>query len=855
MTVTETLPFIDLNQVLDLDEPVYAHTGSCSMKETLQDHTLLCQQYFTDTYYFKRIDEVLERYVLYFPEVDHTLLKKWIKRLLCNLVTFHDIGKINPLFQRAKMDNKVVCDKIAGVDGSSHSHLSAVIYLDYFFDQVKQMHITDRRINDLFITLVIEHAYIISRHHGHLNTLNSFISSVQVDISEESGSPFMDTFNALCHGQVKYLRQWHTTDIKQWFRNLRKCKVKDKSNYKLFLAKEFYYRMVYSLLVMSDYYATYAYQSGVQLPVVTDFSFSQYVSAYQEAKLTQKIQLYKQHTYRGKDKSALDKSKNINDLRSEIYLDVMNQYDQFKDRHMFFLEAPTGSGKSNVALGLSMQMMEEKQKLFYIYPFNTLVEQNKQTLQDYFKDKIQDLDQQLVVINSLTPIQMTTDEEKSDVAYDKALYDREFLNYPFIISTHVSFFDLLFGDNKSSAMAFYQIINSVVVLDEIQNYKNTIWSELILSLSVCADLLNMHIVIMSATLPSLELFLDNVAKEEVVYLLPKSNYYFQHPLFKNRVQLDYHLLDNKIELDDLLESVIACQANDKKILIEFITKKDAETFYEMLKSNEKVHVPVRCLTGDDTLYQREAIIGPIRDQRCQSIILVSTQVIEAGVDIDMDIGFKNISTLDGDEQFLGRINRSCKRNDGIVYFFCLTDVKQVYRNDFRANTDFTLKNEICRDYLFNKNFQAFYQKVIHLVKQRNASTNDDGLEKYMIERVAKLDYKSIQERMRLIEDDQWTVDVFYNRTITVDGQTIIGAKVWEEYKKLIKDTEMNYSKRQYFLSCTRVQMHYFIQRISKKEVINYTESFGNLLYVEDGERYFKDGRFSHQEMTDLQLFV
>ena len=67
-----------------------------------------------------------------------------------------------------------------------------------------------------------------------------------------------------------------------------------------------------------------------------------------------------------------------------------------------------------------------------------------------------------------------------------------------------------------------------------------------------------------------------------------------------------------------------------------------------------------------------------------TIILVSTQVIEAGVDIDMDIVYKNISKLDSEEQFLGRINRSCKK-EGIAYFFEVDEASNIYKDDVRLS--------------------------------------------------------------------------------------------------------------------------------------------------------------------------
>ncbi|MCF6173999.1 MAG: hypothetical protein L3J44_09520, partial [Campylobacteraceae bacterium] len=88
----------------------------------------------------------------------------------------------------------------------------------------------------------------------------------------------------------------------------------------------------------------------------------------------------------------------------------------------------------------------------------------------------------------------------------------------------------------------------------------------------------------------------------------------------------------------------------------------------------------------------------------------ATQVIEAGIDIDMDLGFKDISTLDSEEQFLGRINRSATKENAKVIFFDMDDANQIYKNDNRI--PYTLKTDIYRKILVDKDFEYFYKNVL-----------------------------------------------------------------------------------------------------------------------------------------------
>lgn len=98
----------------------------------------------------------------------------------------------------------------------------------------------------------------------------------------------------------------------------------------------------------------------------------------------------------------------------------------------------------------------------------------------------------------------------------------------------------------------------------------------------------------------------------------------------------------------------------------------------------------------------------------------------------MDIGFKDISKLDSEEQFLGRINRSSKR-DGIVYFFDMDQAKNIYGLDFRIDESFTLLTSEMREILKEKEFDIYYKKVLNVLKkQRNESTSSEGLDDFFM---------------------------------------------------------------------------------------------------------------------------
>ncbi|WP_368253680.1 CRISPR-associated helicase Cas3', partial [Clostridium paraputrificum] len=349
---------------------------------------------------------------------------------------------------------------------------------------------------------------------------------------------------------------------------------------------------------------------------------------------------------------------------------------------IFFLEAPTGSGKSNVSLNLSFKLFEERnslRKIYYVYPFNTLVEQNIKNLKKVFGEN-REVFNKIAVINSITPIKnedKEIDDKNEDGRldyYTKALLNRQFLNYPMILTTHVSIFNTMFNSSKESTFAFHQLANSVIVLDEIQSYKNILWSEIITFLKRFSKIMNIKVIIMSATLPNLN-YLTNSSRD-TCNLIKDREKYFSNPLFKERVKIDYELIGEGV--DELYEHVINNSRKGKRILIEFIKKQTAYDFYNRLKECDSLSSKIELMTGDDNVAERERILKSVEEN--QDLILVATQVIEAGVDIDMDMGYKDISKLDSDEQFMGRINRSCKKS-GMVYFFNLDETSGIYKDD------------------------------------------------------------------------------------------------------------------------------------------------------------------------------
>ena len=116
------------------------------------------------------------------------------------------------------------------------------------------------------------------------------------------------------------------------------------------------------------------------------------------------------------------------------------------------------------------------------------------------------------------------------------MLNRQFIHYPIVLTTHIGFFNYLFGTSREETFPLVHLVNSVVILDEIQSYKNSIWKEIIIFLEKYAEILNIKIIIMSATLPRLDKL--GGKNDNCAYLIEDREKYFSSKLFKNRVDVE-----------------------------------------------------------------------------------------------------------------------------------------------------------------------------------------------------------------------------------------------------------------------------------------------------------------------------
>lgn len=829
-------------------DKIYAHRdrNDKDNKEKFMRHVKSTYDYFKLICSEKNLDNVFynfERSIL--KNRGEDTIHLW-KEMFANTIYMHDMGKINPAFQYNVMLNEEYKNNTA-VE-KNHSLLGAYIYVSYFYGKIEN--ICKRHDKFYLKYFMYLNSYIISKHHGFLDSMGEYKEKLKAFSRSHKKEIYYPNLNMDTLDQKVIQNSFENCS-----KYMKDCLLSDD---RLDFVIYIYSKLLFSLLTAADYYATSEFMNGEKindLGIIDDGlkrKFGEDVDSYSTFK---SIEAYRKNPV--KDGKYIS----INQLRSEITIESEKNYMDNQDKNIYYLEAPTGGGKTITSVNLAKLILQSNKninKLFYIFPFNTLVEQTENELMKIFNNDSM-IKEKLAVINSITPIKIKdVDEDCSNIInlntgkkvdYNKSFVDRIFINYPFVITTHVKLFNSFFGTSREEVFPLVNLCNSVIILDEIQSYKNSIWKEIINFLSVYSEILNIKIIIMSATLPRLNKLVDSDV-DNFVYLIKNRDHYFKNPFFKDRVKFEMIDLgeDEDKEFENLLRDIEHESKSNNKILVEFIFKTRADKFFDYIKSNEKFSQnckhEVAIVTSDDNKADRNRVIEKAKEKD-KKIIIIATQIIEAGVDIDMDLGYKNISILDAEEQFMGRINRSCL-NIGRVKFFKMDDCKIIYKRDVRKEEELTLASREIQELLKEKNFGKYYEKVIAKIEKAKRELNDNGYGAF-IKILKNVDFKGIKEHMQLIDDDnQNKYTIFLSRKIKDEKNNVLdGDQIWQEYKSLIMGNKMDYAEKKVKLSQINSKLNYFIYRV-KKMPQEYSDMLGDIYYISYGEKYIKDGRFNQE---------
>ncbi|MBB6063337.1 CRISPR-associated endonuclease/helicase Cas3 [Thermosipho japonicus] len=756
--------------------------------ETFIEHVRKTEFYLKQLIEKHGIEEILKN-LFYEFEINDSYIET-----VYEFIKYHDIGKLTEEFQSGLR---------LGDISITHSDIGFYTISSLLTDKVLSGKLKEKEF--VFLLLI---STVVSRHHSFLLDINESIY-----------------WNEEKEKYVSYILEFLETDndkdriinmTKSVFGKLNMKKMRKVIKIEFFLI----YKLLNSLLITCDYLATMEFMKGVKfIPKIIDDDLKNEIL---ENISSRKINGNFNPTIDEKiDKLRLMKKEEIfdlNTLRSVITAKIEKKFENSK-KDVFFIEVPTGGGKTNISLRLVRKLLEKKKKVFYVIPYVNIIEQSF----DYFSKFVPS---EYITRYDHKYIDISNDENK-EKSYTQTL----FLNFPFVFTTHVGFFDMFFRNGKSDNFNFYQIANSVIILDEVQAYNPKFWNTLSNLFYYLSKYLNTTIIIMSATLPDFTKFIE---KEDFVENLTPD--VVDHKLFE---RANYVFLDKDVE-GKILEEV----NKSKKTLVVVNTIKESYRMYEKLKSKIDGEVYILNSTLLD-LRKRELIEYIKKYDKEKPLVLVSTQSIEAGVDLDFDVGFRAFSILDSIIQTMGRVNRNARLKNAKLYLFDDGMWKRIYKSDEREKI---LEDNFSKFKSGNLSLNEFYSLTIEKLRRRlNAFTLD------YFDYFKDLKFKYIDKELKLIEGDNFSLFVpleipLYKlnsiknllleyKLISDKDEVLQGEKVWDAYI----NNDFNYVENHLFskiFSLFVVSLYnYRVEGKSIKEILK-EEMNGEFYFAKDFERYY-----------------
>lgn len=500
---------------------------------------------------------------------------------------------------------------------------------------------------------------------------------------------------------------------------------------KLGFKLSFFLRMVYSALVDADFLDTEAFM---------DYQRHENRSGYPS--LSELFPLLESYLLNLEYNSP---NTPINQQRKKILTEAKEAAE--KEAGLFSLTVPTGGGKtlSSLAFAFLHALQHGMQRIIYVIPYTSIIEQTAAEFKKIFGDE--------VVIEHHSNYLEEGEENETSL---KRKLATENWDAPIIVTTNIQFFESFFSNKSSKTRRIHSVARSVVILDEahilpVPFLKPTI--EVIRELAITYD---SSLVLCTATQPAL---LENDDFEgglsgvrEIMKNPPSLEAAFERVHSKN--------LGNKS-----ISEIAEIMASEEQVLCIVNTRSQARAVMEAIR------------VISDSTYHLSALMCPSHRREVLSIMksriaeglpckLVSTQLVEAGVDIDFPVVLRAIAGMDSIVQAAGRCNREGRlQQHGRLYVYYPEE--GLPRGYFRQNAQITelVMQDKGDDYLSRENISEYF-KELYWIKDKAGGLDKENILNLLERDVRSLDFsfKKVAKLYRLIPDDQISVIVPYDET-------------------------------------------------------------------------------------------
>jgi len=487
----------------------------------------------------------------------------------------------------------------------------------------------------------------------------------------------------------------------------------------------------------------------------------------------------------------------INRKRNRLYNDVMGNLKSLEEiPPVLSINAPTGMGKTLVNLSVALHIRHHLEKglgyrprIIYSLPFTSIIDQTYEVFEDVFKTTLKGYEDEpesyLLKHHHLAEITYRRGGEEEPL--DRALLLVESWESEVIITTFVQLLETVIGTRNAYLKKFHNMAGSIVILDEVQNIDVKYWETVRKVMDFMAENLGVKFILSTATKPMLYPEAYELVSNYDSYVVPRT-VVISKPEIREESDLKSIVL-NGLERGASSYMVVLNTINSSVSFYNFIKEEARRLGYESLYLSTNV-VP----------FHRQGRIAWIRRmlERGEKVLLVSTQVVEAGVDLDFEEVVRDIGPLDSIVQVAGRCNRNARADRGKVSVVALRDGRGRLLSSLvygAVLTDISLKILEKHPKIYEEEFHRITDEYFSIIQERTAQSE-------YWKHMCKLAYEEVG-RFSLIEERPDYVEVFV--------QTDERAKeVWNRFvEEVLKERELN-RRRLNYLKLRRKVRSYII---------------------------------------------
>lgn len=420
--------------------------------------------------------------------------------------------------------------------------------------------------------------------------------------------------------------------------------------------------------------------------------------------------------------------KTINHLRTSARLEALEKAGM--PTGFFSLNLPTGLGKTLTSFQWALLHAKANglQRIIIVLPYVNIIDQTASQLEGILGEDN--------VLEHHASYLAESDSEREDI---KKLACENW-DYPVIVTSTVQFYETLFGNSPSKCRKLHNISNAVVILDEVQTLNKELTLPTLDMLRDVHEIMNTSFVFCTATMPAFEKRVGFDGVENVVELVADAE-----SLFAQTERVVFMQLHNlaPISFDALFASITA---NDASTLVIVNTKKLAREIFAKVKVAKHWDKIFHLSTNMCPHHRKEWIskISAEVKNTSQRILVVATQLVEAGVDLDFPCVFRELAPLESIIQAAGRCNREGLLPQlGRVVLFQLKDAKYPDPSyKAQANHAKNLLKEYSGSITSHTFFKKYYEQILSLFVEPKAVTPERD----------KLNFKTVSDMYRIITE-------------------------------------------------------------------------------------------------------